>query len=72
MSDVCSQYAQVWCQQQYSCKTGTDLQAIETKYGTDVATCVKVFDRYGVLGLLGVAMSKRTKAATCNQSTMAI
>ena len=44
-SDVCSQFAQVWCQQQYTCKTGTDLQTIQTKYGADVPTCVKVFEQ---------------------------
>ena len=43
VNDVCSQYAQVWCQQQYTCKTGADLQAIQTKYGADVATCAKAY-----------------------------
>jgi hypothetical protein len=44
-TDVCSQFAQVWCQQQYTCKQGTDLQAIQTKYGADVPTCVKVYEQ---------------------------
>jgi hypothetical protein len=44
-SDVCSQFAQVWCQQQYTCQTGTNLQAIQTKYGADVPTCVKVYEQ---------------------------
>jgi hypothetical protein len=44
-SDVCSQYAQVWCDKQYSCKTGADLATLQTKYGADVPTCVKVFEQ---------------------------
>ena len=44
-SDVCSQFAQVWCDKQYSCKTGTDLQTLQTKYGADSTTCAKVFEQ---------------------------
>jgi hypothetical protein len=42
-TDVCSQFAAVYCQQQYTCKTGADLQALQTKYGADVATCSKTY-----------------------------
>ena len=45
VNDVCSQYAQVWCQQQYTCKSGADLQAIQTKYGADVATCANAYSK---------------------------
>ena len=44
-SDVCSQFAQVWCQQHYTCITGSDLQTLQSKYGADVTTCVKVFEQ---------------------------
>ena len=42
-TDVCSQFAQVYCERQYSCKTGADLQALQSKYGADVATCAKTY-----------------------------
>jgi len=45
VSDVCSQFAQVWCQQHYTCISGADLDTLKTKYGADVATCVKVFEQ---------------------------
>ena len=43
VSDVCSEFAQVWCDRHYTCATGTDLQTLQSKYGADVATCTKNF-----------------------------
>jgi hypothetical protein len=38
-TDACGAYAGVWCERHYTCATPSELSALQTKYGADVATC---------------------------------
>jgi len=42
-TDSCGQFAVVWCNQHYSCATGADLTALQTKYGADATACAKSY-----------------------------
>ena len=42
-TDACGDFAVVWCNQHYSCATGSDLSALQAKYGADAATCAKSY-----------------------------
>ncbi len=43
-TDACNAFATVWCNQHYTCATGTDLAALQAKYGADATTCATTYE----------------------------